>query len=205
MDNFEIEKIMESSVLPWWEWDVPHNIVRFNAVKVTVLGYSMEDFAGCGYERFTDLLHPDDYDRTMNAMMDVLYKGVDLYQTDYRIRAADGSYHWFIDRGYVMSRNESGKPGLIKGLVLNAGMEHSRESVQNILSFISNPVEKRSVVVLCANCRRLYTENGCWELLNEETIRLLGKNFSHTVCPDCVRTLYPEFASEILNKHKGNI
>lgn len=203
MDYLEIGKIMESSTLPWWEWDVAHNIVRFNAVKVTVLGYSMDDFKDCGYERFTDLLHPEDFDRTMNAMMDVLYKGVDLYQTDYRIRAVDGSYRWFIDRGFVMNRNESGKPGIIKGIVLNAGIEHNRQSVQNILSFISKPVDERSVVVLCANCRKLYTDNGSWEFLTEETIKLLGRKVSHSICPSCLKTLYPEFADEILCKHGG--
>lgn len=203
MELRDIENVMESSTLPWWEWDVPHNKVRFNALKVTVLGYSMDDFKECGYERFTDLLHPEDFDRTMSAMMDVLYKGVDLYQTDYRIRAADGSYHWFIDRGFVMNRNETGKPVLIRGIVLNAGLEHDRESVQNILSFISKPIEQRLVVVLCANCRKLYTDNGSWEFLTEETIRLLGNKVSHSICPACLKTLYPEFAEDILHKHKG--
>lgn len=203
MEIDDVNKVMESSTLPWWEWDVTHNNVRFNALKVTVLGYSMDDFIDCGYEVFTDLLHPEDYSRTMDAMMDVLYKGVDLYQTDYRIRAADGSYHWYIDRGFVMNRNESGKPGLIKGIVLNAGLEHSRESVQNILSFISKPVEQRSVIVLCANCRKLYTDNGSWEFLTEETIKLLSKKVSHSICPACLKTLYPEFADEILCKHRG--
>ncbi len=203
MESSDIEKVMESSTLPWWEWDVPNNKVRFNALKVTVLGYSMDDFIDCGYERFTGLLHPDDYKRTMDAMIEVLYKGTDLYQTDYRIRAKDGTYHWYIDRGYVMNRNAEGKPGLIRGIVLNAGLEHDRQSVENILFFISKPIEQRSVVILCANCRRLYTDNGAWEFLTEETIKLLGKQVSHSICPSCLKNLYPEFADEILCKHKG--
>lgn len=203
MNLNNIDKILDSSTLPWWEWDVSYNKVRFNSLKVTVLGYSMNDFIDCGYECFTGLLHPEDYKRTMNAMMDVLYKGKDLYQVDYRIRAADGNYHWFIDRGFVMNRDESGKPLLIRGLVLNAGLEHDKESVENILSFISLPSEQREVAIICANCLKLYTENGSWEFLTEDTIKLLAVKCSHSVCPSCVRKLYPEFADDILNKHKG--
>jgi hypothetical protein len=83
MTKEKLDAILAQSQLPWWEWDIKKNAVSFNDLKVTLLGYNISDFRNCGYQCFTSLLHPDDYEHTMDAMHKVLAKKTKLYQTDY--------------------------------------------------------------------------------------------------------------------------
>ena len=89
LERFLDEALM-SSAFAWWEWDIPANRVTSNDKKVEMLGRRPEDFRNAGYQAFTDLLHPDDHERTMRAMRDYLEGRASLYQIDYRILRADG-------------------------------------------------------------------------------------------------------------------
>ena len=103
MTNNRIKKLqrllddaLQQSNLAWWEWDIPRNIVTCNDLKVTMLGYDPGDFINAGYQAYTGLLHPDDYERTMQAMRDHLECRADIYQVDYRIMKKDGDYTWYL-------------------------------------------------------------------------------------------------------------
>ncbi len=56
----DVMSLLEGSPFPWWSWDVGENRVSFSRHKVENLGYRYEGFPGCGYEAFTNLLHPED-------------------------------------------------------------------------------------------------------------------------------------------------
>ncbi len=103
----------------WWEMDVPTGAVRFHRNKTDVLGYRYEDFEGCHYTAFTDLLHPDDHDRAMAAMRDHLEGRNNVYEIDYRIRGANGSYYNFYDKGGVTERDGKGNPLKVKGVIID--------------------------------------------------------------------------------------
>ena len=44
----------------------------------------------------------------------------------------------------------------------------------------------------CASCKRIRTEDGSWEPLEEQVRRATDREFSHGLCPDCGRSLYGE-------------
>lgn len=58
-------------------------------------GQSMEDMVGLGW---VAALHPADQDRVLHAWREALHRTWQ-YDIDYRIRCADGHYHWFNARG----------------------------------------------------------------------------------------------------------
>jgi len=105
--------------LAWWDMDCVTGKVVFNEQKVKMLGYSMEDFNDVDYTAFTDLVHPDDYEKTMQAMRDHLSGKKSLYEVEYRIKTKDDSYKWFYDRGSILQRDEHGKPLRVKGVVID--------------------------------------------------------------------------------------
>jgi len=112
-----LETALEMGNLAWWEMELPQGTVRFDARKATILGYSPERFVH--YSDFTSLLHPEDYERTMQAMRDHITGKVPRYLVDYRICAADGSYHWFRDIGGVTRSNPDGSPQIVTGIVMD--------------------------------------------------------------------------------------
>lgn len=109
-----------SGNLGHWYWNIRANQVTFNPLKLTTLGYSISEIPEhVEYQFFTEKLHPDDYKRTMDAMLDHLYGRADVYEVEYRIQAADGSYKWFYDRGRITQFDEHGKPLFLAGIVFD--------------------------------------------------------------------------------------
>lgn len=103
-----------------WYWDVKTNEVTFNPLKVTTLGYEKAEIPDhVTYQFFTDKLHPDDLQKSMDAMRDHLYGKADVYEAEYRIRAKDGTYKWYYDRGKITQFDSNGKPSFLAGIVFD--------------------------------------------------------------------------------------
>jgi hypothetical protein len=195
-----MEKELVHSRFAWWEWDIPRNRVICNDLKVTMLGYDPGDFRDVGYQAFTDLLHPMDYERTMQAMRDHLENRATIYQIDYRILRKDGHYTWYMDRGCAIMRNASGKPLRLRGLVVDLGEELEQKSRDK--GFLSQVRERlpspasgaEHIVTLCSVCQRFRIEELTWVQVPEKFREAFPQRISHGICPDCMGTLYPEFA-----------
>ncbi len=108
--------VMLAGNLAWWQMDVRTGEVLFSDNKVRILGRDPANFRH--YEDFTRLLHPEDYGRTMEEMRACI-RGEGLYEVDYRIRAADGSYRWLNDIGMVTSRDGGGAPLMVSGIAVD--------------------------------------------------------------------------------------
>lgn len=109
-----------SGNLGHWYWDIKANTVTFNPLKITTLGYSMEELPEkVSYQFFTEKLHSEDYPKAMNAMLAHLSGKSDVYEVEYRIRTKDGNYKWYYDRGKITQYNEEGKPDFLAGIVFD--------------------------------------------------------------------------------------
>ncbi|MEA2071502.1 MAG: PAS domain-containing protein [Asgard group archaeon] len=114
-----LKTAMREGTLAWWEMHLPSGRVLFGKNKIEMIGYSMADFKNAHYKDFTDLIHPEDKAQAMKAMREHLKGKKDLYETDYRIKARDGSWIWFHDRGKITKRSKNGKPTVVTGLVID--------------------------------------------------------------------------------------
>ncbi|MCA1745812.1 MAG: PAS domain-containing sensor histidine kinase [Bacteroidales bacterium] len=127
-ESEENVQLMWTGNLGHWYWDVKKDVVRFNWLKVKVLGYSKEEVPeDVGYAFFTDKLHPDDYTYVMENMVEHLKGATDIYEVEYRIQAKDGSWKWFYDRGAVTLRDEDGSAVLLTGMVFDITEKKRKE------------------------------------------------------------------------------
>ncbi|TWI62663.1 PAS domain-containing protein [Desulfobotulus alkaliphilus] len=198
LDAF-MEKELIHSQFAWWEWDIRINRVICNDLKVTMLGYDPKDFTDVGYQAFTELLHPMDFERTMQAMRDHLENRAPLYQIDYRILKKDGTYTWYMDRGYAIDRDENNKPLRLRGIVVNLGLEMEEKAkdagyLSQIRQRLPSPASgAEHIVTLCSVCQRFRIEELLWVRVPHEFDQAFPERISHGICPDCISTLYPEF------------
>ena len=103
-----------------WYWNIKTNTVTFNPLKITNLGYNEEELPDqVTYQFFTEKLHPDDFQNTMDAMLEHLYGKASVYEAEYRIQAKGGSYKWYYDRGKITQYDEDGKPVFLAGIVFD--------------------------------------------------------------------------------------
>lgn len=52
----------------------------------------------------------------------------------------------------------------------------------------------RGILPICANCKKVRNDTGYWQQVEIYVADHTEAEFSHGICPDCMRTLYPEFA-----------
>jgi PAS domain S-box-containing protein len=121
-----LDGAMVTGDLAWWELDAETGAVSFHENKAHMLGYDPAEFDH--YEDFTDLIHPDDYERSMQAMRDHYRGAADKYDVEYRIRCADGDYRWFHDVGGITERTPDGGPKKVTGVVVDVTKRKSVET-----------------------------------------------------------------------------
>jgi len=46
---------------------------------------------------------------------------------------------------------------------------------------------------ICASCKKIRNDTGYWEQIESYIKSRSQAEFSHSICPDCMRKLYPEF------------
>lgn len=118
-----------SGNLGHWYWNMKTNSVVFNKLKVTTLGYTMDEVPNkVNYQFFTEKLYPDDYQNTMNAMTRHFNGEASAYETEYRIQAKDKSWKWYYDRGKITQRDINGKPIFVAGIVFDITARKEQES-----------------------------------------------------------------------------
>ncbi len=49
---------------------------------------------------------------------------------------------------------------------------------------------------MCAGCKKIRNDEGEWEEVHAYITSRSEAVFSHGLCPDCQRTLYPDFADQ---------
>jgi len=55
---------------------------------------------------------------------------------------------------------------------------------------------------MCANCHAIKDEDGTWREPSDYIHRHTRTQFSHSVCPECMYKLYPEFADKVLPEYE---
>jgi PAS domain S-box-containing protein len=99
-----------------WDWDVPVNRHWWSPNAGKRFGGNLNDEPGI--ESWTTRLHPEDRDRVLALMEDILASGQRVFATEYRFRLADGSYGHFYDRGHLVL-DHSGNPIRMIGAMID--------------------------------------------------------------------------------------
>ncbi|MFP4289515.1 MAG: PAS domain-containing sensor histidine kinase [Bacteroidota bacterium] len=139
----EVKERLELSLMAgnvaWWVWDYPTQIVTYDKKKAEMLGYTDGVMTQNVYE-ISSMLHPDDYEKTMQHMRDHLSGKVGQYQLEYRLKTKEGNYKWFYDHGKVTKRQADGKPLKISGVVIDIT---DRKNAELKLQQLNKELDKR--------------------------------------------------------------
>jgi len=133
--NTHLESALRGGNMAWWELELPSGKVLFNERKATILGYRPEEFKH--YTDFTNLVHPDDYNATMEAFRRHLDGSAKTYTCEYRIRNAAGEYQWFRDLGKITNQ-ENGITTLTGIVTEITEVKRTRETMERFRAAVDN-------------------------------------------------------------------
>jgi PAS domain S-box-containing protein len=112
-----LDAALEAGAIATWSWDITNNRL-FGDSKLAQL-FNLAPFEGDGglLEKYFKSIHPDDLDRTINALNHAVESG-EPYETDYRIIQADESIRWVTARG-LAERDTAGRPIRMPGVLVD--------------------------------------------------------------------------------------
>lgn len=88
-----------------WDWNLATQDFYHSPRWREMLGYAADDTRLSWH----NLLHPEDKQQVYGNLDAYLNGESALYEAEFRLRCADGSYKWIAARGKIMSRDEQGR------------------------------------------------------------------------------------------------
>jgi hypothetical protein len=55
----------------------------------------------------------------------------------------------------------------------------------------------KELLPICASCKKIRDESGCWHGVEEYISEHTATKFSHGLCPECLRMIYPDYCDKI--------
>ena len=71
--------------------------------------------------------------------------------------------------------------------------QRARELERAVAEAVSNIRILRGLFPICAACKKMRNDKGYWKQIESYVRDHSDAEFSHSICPDCMERLYPEF------------
>ena len=170
---------MKYGKMAWWEWDIETERVTYDDRKATMLGYKPEEFPDNVYE-ICKLIHPDDFDATMNEMRSVLSGKKERWEARYRMKRKNGTYAWYQDHGSVKLYDRNGNPERMIGIVVDVSEFRNVKSDLNKNEEMLNLIMKSTpVTTVMVNSEgwMSYANKKAEELFNVNQEQILKRTY----------------------------
>ena len=129
--NQRLELAIEGSREGIWDWNLVTNSLHFNTYAAEMLGYDLSEFPDT-FEEFLKLMHEEDIEPARRAIINHLRADSPSYETEYRLRASDGHWHWVLVHGRVIERAADGRG--IRAIGTHVDIHAARQATEELRS-----------------------------------------------------------------------
>lgn len=77
--------------------------------------------------------------------------------------------------------------------LIETSAEERESLIKELQSALSEIKTLRGFIPICANCKSIRDDQGFWKRIEQYISIHTDAQFSHGICPDCAKQLYPEF------------
>ncbi len=93
---------------------------------------------------------------------------------------------------------------ILQDITENKQKERERENLIFELKEALKKVKTLSgMFPICSSCKKIRDDKGYWNQIESYVRDHSEAEFSHSLCPDCVKKLYPDIAEELEKKNGG--
>lgn len=108
-----------------WDWDLNEKLLWRSASLQTLFGYRPDEVAS-EVAWWYDHIHPDDRERVIQSVREVIDGDGDHWAAEYRFLKSDGAYAYILDTAQVL-RDEDGKPVRMIGAMSDVTQQKETE------------------------------------------------------------------------------
>ncbi len=82
--------------------------------------------------------------------------------------------------------------------LIKRGADEREKLIARLYQSLNEIKTLRGLLPICASCKKIRDDQGAWQIIESYIKEHSEAEFSHGICPDCVKKLYPEHADKIL-------
>ena len=186
----EYMAIVEQAPIMIWRANTSTECDYFNQQWLNFTGRSIEQELGNGW---AEGVFSEDFKRCLDIYLSSFEKR-EIFEMEYRLRRYDGEYRWIFDRG-VPFEDEQGSFGGYIGSCID--ITDSVEARRLVLREHKSEIKRlRGMLPICSSCKKIRDDKGYWNQIEVYVKEHSEAEFSHGICPECLKELYPEFSSD---------
>lgn len=176
--------------------DTEGHILYVNKLWRETLGYSEEEARKLKIFDIVDARCKEKCESVFNCLM----KGQKCEPTEAIFIAKDGQK--FFVEGRCNPKLEDGKPiellGIFRDVTERKLLGDEREKlITDLKEALSKVQALEGILPICASCKMIRDDNGGWNQIEAYIRDRSSAQFSHGICPDCAKKLYPNIYPKI--------
>ena len=110
-----------------WLWDIDSDSLPDMAQSLLALGYAPDAWAHT-QASWDQLIHVDDLADLEAAYQRHACGQTDLHECHYRVRHANGQWHWLVERGRIVERHADGRPRRMVGTLTDITLRREADA-----------------------------------------------------------------------------
>lgn len=172
-------------------------ITTWNAGAERLYGYTAEEAIG----QPAAMLVPTKRADEAAAILECLQGGEAVQQLDTERLRKDGSIVMVCITSSTIKDSQGrviGASFLSYDVTERKKMESERDRlISHLNEMLAKVKTLGGLLPICASCKKVRDDQGYWQQLETFVREHSGAEFSHSICPDCMQELYPQYASQI--------
>ena len=86
---------------------------------------------------------------------------------------------------------------------LRSTMQERANLIRELQDTLKEVKELRGILPICSSCKKIRTDEGYWQNVDEYITHNTKAEFTHGLCNDCAKKLYPELYDKLASKKDG--
>jgi PAS domain S-box-containing protein len=173
--------------------DMDGRYVQVNSCWADMLGYSVEELLGMLH---FDVMHPQDRETTMRRVDEMHDGSINSYYVERRFVRKDGTVFWVNGAATPLPDGQGGIEAII-GLAADITDRKIAEAERELLiveltDALAQIKTLKGLLPICSSCKKIRDDSGYWNTLEKYIMEHSEAEFTHGICPDCIRKYFPE-------------
>ncbi len=189
----KFDRLFRMNPAPMAVSNIPEQVfIEVNEAWMRTLGYTEAEVIG---KRAPDLNLFVDHDEQLRVA-NILRETGSVRDEELRVRAKSGRILVGLFSGEIIENQ--GKTyflTVMNDITARKLAEAERhETIRELRAALGEIRDLQGILPICASCKKVRDDTGYWEQVESYVARHTGAQFSHGVCPDCIKALYPDFS-----------
>lgn len=149
---------------------------------------------------FIEAIHPDDREKAREQYKKRISGELASSAYDLRmINPETGEPVWvYVSSSRIIWKDEPAILTMLTNIDERKRLEEERERmIAQLQQAVAEVKTLTGLLPICASCKKIRDDNGYWQQVEYYIGQRTGAEFSHGICPECARRLYPEVMGKV--------